>query len=110
MTARITPGTRRQTGAINAALVTAAQGAGGTAGPPGLFATLARHRRLFRPWLRFAGRLMPGSTLPRPDAELVILRVATLCHSDYEWAHHERIAPGSGLDPDAVARVRDGAG
>ena len=27
--------------------------------PPNLFLTLGRHRRLFRGWLRFAGRLMP---------------------------------------------------
>jgi alkylhydroperoxidase family enzyme len=73
-----------------------------------LFTTLGRHRRLFRPWLRFAGRLMPGGKLPRRDAELVILRVASLAPSEYEWGHHERIAQRFGLDRAAISRVRDG--
>src|SRR3954447_17583907 len=105
--ARITPGTRAQTGTVNALFARAIGLAGGTDGPPALFTTLGRHRRLFRPWLRFAGRLMPGGKLPRKDAELVILRVAALCDSAYEWGHHERIARRFGLDEAAVARVRD---
>src|SRR4029078_10162591 len=79
---------------------------GGTKGPPALFTTLGRHRRLFRPWLRFASRLMPGGQLPRADSELVILRVAVLAPSEYEWGHHERIARRFGLDGAAIARVR----
>jgi alkylhydroperoxidase family enzyme len=106
---RIAPGSRAETGSINALIARAIGVAGGTAGPPALFTTLGRHRRLFRPWLRFAGRLMPGGKLPRADAELVILRVATLCDSAYEWAHHERIARRFGLDGAAVERARDGA-
>jgi alkylhydroperoxidase family enzyme len=107
--ARIAPGTRAETGLVNALI---AQGIGlvaGTRGPPALFTTLGRHRRLFRPWLRFARSLMAGGALPRADGELVILRVAVLCGSAYEWAHHERIAPRAGLDEAAVARVHDGA-
>src|SRR3954463_13400644 len=95
--ARITPGTRAQTGTVNALIARAIGIGGGTAGPPALFTTLGRHRRLFRPWLRFAGRLMPGGKLPRADAELVILRVSVLCDCPYEWGHHERIALRAGL-------------
>ncbi len=51
---------------------------------------------------------MPRGVLPRPDAELVILRVAFLCDSAYERAHHERMAPRFGLDRAAVQRVVDG--
>jgi alkylhydroperoxidase family enzyme len=109
LTARIAPGTRAQTGVLNALIARAIGLAAGTHGPPALFTTLGRHRRLFRPWLRFAGRLMPRGVLPRPDAELVILRVALLCDSAYEWTQHERMAPRFGLDEVAVARVRDGA-
>ena len=109
MAARIEPGTRAQTGLVNALIARAIGLAGGTAGPPALFTTLGRHRRLFRPWLRFASRLMPGGKLPRADAELVILRVAALAPSEYEWGHHERIARRFGLGPDAIARVREGA-
>ena len=107
--ARIAPGTRTQTGILNSLIARAIGFGAGTQGPPALFTTLGRHRRLFRPWLRFAARLMPRGELPRPDAELVILRVAVLCESEYEWTQHERIAPRAGLDEEAVARVRDGA-
>src|SRR5215210_4513907 len=109
MAARIAPGTRAQTGIINALIARAIGLGAGTAGPPALFTTLGRHRRLFRPWLRFASGLMPRGALPRADAELVILRVAVLCACAYEWTQHERIAPRVGLDKEAVARVREGA-
>lgn len=108
MAARIAPGTRAETGLLNALIARAIGLGAGTVGPPALFTTLGRHRRLFRPWLRFASALMPRGALPRPDAELVILRVATLCDSEYEWTQHERIAPRAGLDEAAVARVRAG--
>lgn len=64
-----------------------------------LFSTLGRTGGLFRGWLRYSGKLMgglgdksiSGGTLPAHDRELVILRVAHLRHSDYEWDHHSRI-------------------
>lgn len=105
---RIAPGTRREIGVLNALIARAIGLATGT-GPPGVFTTLARHRRLFRRWLRFAGALMPGGRLPRRDTELLILRVAHLCDCDYEWRHHERIGKRAGLDREAIARVRGGA-
>jgi alkylhydroperoxidase family enzyme len=108
VTARIPPGSRQQTGIVNALIARVIGIGGGTVGPPALFTTLGRHRRLFRPWLRFAGRLMPGGKLPRRDAELVILRVSVLCDSPYEWAHHERIAKRVGLGRDAIERARVG--
>src|SRR3954466_8727997 len=107
MPARIPPGTRKQTGPLNALIARIIGLGAGTAGAPALFTTLGRHRRLFRPWLRFASRLMPGGKLPRRDAELVILRVAFLCDSAYEWAHHERIALRFGLTTSDVERIRD---
>src|SRR3954453_9660542 len=98
MTARIPPGTRRQTGIVNALIARVIGLGAGTQGPPALFTTLARHRRLFRPWLRVAAGLRPRGERPRAAAALVILRVATLRDSPYEWTQHERIAPRVGLD------------
>jgi len=63
---------------------------------------------LFRRWLRFAGGLMPGGTLPRRDTELLILRVAHNCDCAYERGHHERMAPRAGVLPDEIERVADG--
>lgn len=76
---------------------------GGTA--PNVITTLARHGKLFVPWLLFAGRLMPGGTLPRRDTELVILRVAHNCRCRYEWDHHVRIGGKAGLSAEQIDRV-----
>lgn len=104
---RIGPGTRPEIGRLNALIARVIGLASGT-GPPNLFTTLARHRKLFLPWLRFAGRLMPGGSLPRADSELLILRVAQNCGCEYEWTHHERIAPTVGVSEALVAAVRQG--
>lgn len=89
-------------------LKVAARGFGGT--PPNIFRTLARHGKLFVPWLLFAGRLMPGGSLPRVDTELVILRVADRNGCRYEWDHHVRIGAKAGLSPEQIERVAEGPG
>jgi AhpD family alkylhydroperoxidase len=104
---RIAPGTRREIGLVNYGIARAVGFATGGP-PPNLFTTLARHRSLFRRWLRFAGRLMPGGTLPRADSELLILRVAHNTGCEYEWRHHEQIGRLSGLSADEIERVRLG--
>jgi alkylhydroperoxidase family enzyme len=71
--------------------------------PPNIFRTLGRHPRLFRAWLRYSGRLMPNGTLPRVDAELVILRVAHRSRSAYEWRQHVGLGRRAGLTPEAIA-------
>jgi AhpD family alkylhydroperoxidase len=105
MSARIPPGSPREIGPL-ATVISRVAGRVTRTGPPNIFTTLARHRRLFLPWLRFAGRLMPRGRLPRADTELVILRVAHRCGCEYEWRHHERIAQRVGLSAEDVARVK----
>jgi AhpD family alkylhydroperoxidase len=106
---RITPGGVPEIGRINWAIARVLGLATGGPPPPHVFTTLARHRRIFRPWLRFAGRLMPGGTLPRAESELVILRVAHVTGSAYEWQQHVRLGRSAGLTDDEIARVRLGA-
>jgi len=106
---RIAPGGRREIGLVNAAIARVLGAATGGGEPPRVFTTLARHRRLFRRWLWFAGALMPGGTLVRDEAELVILRVAHNTGCEYEWVQHERLAQRAGLSAEEVARVRDSA-
>jgi AhpD family alkylhydroperoxidase len=107
--ARIAPGGRHELGVP---LWVLAQIAGRVARtePPKLFTTLGRHRRLFRGWLGFARRLMPGGRLPRRETELVILRVAHLRRCAYEHEHHVRLARRAGLDDADLARVQAGPG
>jgi AhpD family alkylhydroperoxidase len=106
--ARVTPGTREELGRVNFALARLL-GALSGGGPPNVFTTLARHRGLFRPWLRFAGALMPGGLLPRAETELLILRVAENCGCEYEWEQHERFAREAGLTDEQIQRVRRGS-
>jgi AhpD family alkylhydroperoxidase len=106
---RIEPGSRRDIGWINSVIVAAIARGARTRQPPNIFTTLARHRRLFRGWLWFAGTLMPGGSVPRNDTELVILRVAHNTDCEYEWRHHERLGRAAGLSAEEIERVRGGA-
>jgi AhpD family alkylhydroperoxidase len=104
---RIPPGSREDIGRLNWAIARVIGLATGGR-PPNVFTTLARHRTLFRRWLRFASGLMPGGKLPRDDTELLILRTAHNTGCDYEWHHHERIGETAGLTAEEIARVREG--
>lgn len=101
---RITPGGLAQLGLVNWALCRVLSRVAGTRDAR-LFSTLGKHHGLFRGWLRFAGRLMPGGKLPRRDSELVILRVAHLRGCAYELDHHVRIGRRLGIGPALVERV-----
>ena len=104
---RIRPGERADVGPINWAISKIAGRVAGT-NPPNLFLTMSLHRRLFRGWLRFAGRLMPGGSLPRRETEMVILRVAHLRNSTYEFEQHRRLARRVGLNHADIERVAMG--
>jgi alkylhydroperoxidase family enzyme len=104
---RIAPGGVREIGPINAMFARVA-GRITRTGPPNIFLTLGRHPRLFRAWLRFASRLMPRGELPRTETELVILRVAHNCDSEYERAQHVRIGRRVGLTKEQIESVADG--
>src|SRR5213083_2051212 len=104
---RIPPGDRRDVGLLTAGFARLAGLVSGTA-PPAVFLTLGRHRRLFRGWLLFAGRLMPGGTLPRRESELVILRVAHRHGSAYEWTQHVGLGRQAGVTEADLERIQAG--
>ncbi|MFG3252710.1 carboxymuconolactone decarboxylase family protein [Streptomyces sp. NPDC048172] len=101
---RIAPGSRREVG-VPVWLLSRAAGLVAGTRPPALFLVLGRHRRLFRGWLRFAGRLMPGGTLPRRESELIILRTAHLRACAYEFEHHRRLGRRAGVTRNDLDRV-----
>jgi AhpD family alkylhydroperoxidase len=104
---RIAPGGLREAGPFAWGFAQIAGRVTGT-NPPNLFLTMGRAHKLFRGWLRFAGRLMPGGRLPRRDTELTILRVAHLRGCDYEFAHHVKLGRRAGVTASDVARVQQG--
>jgi alkylhydroperoxidase family enzyme len=70
--------------------------------------TLARHPELTRAYHTFNGYILFGSTLSPRQRELLVLRVATLRESEYEWAQHSVLAGDVGLDEDEVRRITQG--
>jgi 4-carboxymuconolactone decarboxylase len=73
-----------------------------------LLATLVRHPKLTRAFLRFNGHLLYGSTLPPRLRELAVLRVAHLHHCEYEWAHHVRMGLDAGLTDEVIDGIQRG--
>lgn len=104
---RIEPGTRPDIGFVNQAICRVAGRVAGT-NPPNLFTTLARHRRLFRGWLWYSSTMMPFGRLARRETELLILRIAHVRESAYEFEHHVRLGRRAGVRSEDVERVRTG--
>src|SRR5687768_16844823 len=71
---------------------------------PHIFGTLVRHPGLFRKWLPFGGKLLSGK-LPHRERELLILRTAYNCRTDYEYGQHVLIGQAVGLTEEEIARL-----
>ncbi len=77
--------------------------------PPNLYKGLANHPALVAAWTEFSKILRYDTRTPRALRELVILRGAQLCRSEYEWAQHLRMARKAGVTDeqiDALASFR----
>jgi alkylhydroperoxidase family enzyme len=77
-------------------------------GDNNIFSTLARHERLFRAWLPFAGFLLGAGVIPARERELLILRTGWNCGSPYEWGQHVRISEALSMDREEILRVAEG--
>jgi len=73
-----------------------------------LLATLVRHPKLTRAFLRFNNHLLFSSTLPARLRELAVLRVAHVHGSEYEWNHHARMGREVGLTDDVIDGIQRG--
>ena len=78
--------------------------------PKGLnvLGTLARHPELAKAFHTFNGYILFASTLSPRQRELLVLRVAAVRGSAYEWAQHAVLAGDTGLEADEVARIAEG--
>jgi alkylhydroperoxidase family enzyme len=100
-TPRIKPGGLRELGVVNHLISTVAgRVIGGQR--PHVFTTLGRQRGLFRAWLWYSAKMMPGGRLPRRETEMVILHIANLRECEYERRHHVRIGRRVGLTADQI--------
>jgi alkylhydroperoxidase family enzyme len=80
--------------------------------PKGLNALglLARHPALTRAFNTFNGHVLFATTLSPRQRELLVLRVAALRESTYEWTQHVVLAGDAGLTRDEIDRVGEGSG
>ncbi len=73
-----------------------------------LFSTLGRTKGLFRGWLFYSGKLMPGGKISRKETEIVINRVAHLRDCGYEMDHHSRIGRRVGVTKELLSQIVEG--
>ena len=70
--------------------------------------TLARNPELLRAFNTFNGYILFASSLSPRQRELLVLRVASVRRSEYEWAQHAILAGDAGIDEAEVERVAAG--
>ncbi|MAG31905.1 MAG: hypothetical protein CL908_13535 [Deltaproteobacteria bacterium] len=86
------------------------EGSGAAAAPRTLniLRTMAHHPTILGPFLGFASALAQEGTLSRRDSELLALRAAWNCQSEFEWGHHVVFARAAGLSDPEIGRIVDG--
>lgn len=72
--------------------------------PANIFTTVVRSEGLLRRWLPLVGKLLNGK-IPFRDRELVVLRTAWNCGTEYEWSQHVLLGLESGLSLDEIADI-----
>ena len=78
--------------------------------PKGLnvLGTFAHHPTLAKAYNTFNGHILFTTTLELRERELLVLRVAAVRQSAYEWAQHVVLAADVGLTEDEVSRIAEG--
>ena len=73
--------------------------------PVNLYHALGNHPGLAAAWTEFANSIRHDSKTPRSLRELMILRTAQIARSEYEWAHHLRMARKAGVPEAQIAAL-----
>ena len=76
--------------------------------PLNILLVLAHNPHLLGPFLPWATAVALDGALDRRHCELLALRAAWNCESDFEWGHHVDYAQAFGLSDDEIARVPAG--
>jgi len=70
---------------------------------------LANNPVMLRSYAQLAKTLRYDAATPRALRELMILRIAQLSGSEYEWQHHRRMAADAGVSEEQVAALGEAA-
>ena len=68
---------------------------------------MANHPPMALAWSHFGKYFMTGHTLNNRQLEFVVLRVAVLVKSHYEWHNHVGYAMQAGISLEEIAQIRD---
>jgi len=72
-----------------------------------LYKILSNHPTLVSSWIDFAFSLRNNCTTSRQIRELMILRGAKLCNSEYEWFQHEKMAIKCGISKEKINSINE---
>ncbi|MFI7530233.1 carboxymuconolactone decarboxylase family protein [Nocardia salmonicida] len=70
--------------------------------------TFAHHPELARAYFTFNGHLLLATTLTERHREMVVMRVAAVRKSSYEWYQHLFVARDAGLTDEEIGRIAYG--
>ena len=73
--------------------------------PVNLYRALGNHPGLAAAWTEFANAIRHDSRTPRALREIMILRTAQLARSEYEWAHHLRMARAAAVPEEKITAL-----
>ena len=77
--------------------------------PIALYRVLANNPVMLRSYAQLAKTLRYDAGTPRALRELMILRIAQLCGSEYEWQHHRKMAADAGVPDEKVDALGEAA-
>ncbi|MEA2177309.1 MAG: hypothetical protein QOG77_606 [Solirubrobacteraceae bacterium] len=77
--------------------------------PIALYRVLANNPVMLRSYAQLAKTIRYDASTPRALRELMILRIAQLCESEYEWQHHRKMAADAGVTEEQVAALGQAA-
>jgi len=72
-----------------------------------LYKILSNNPALLSSWIDFAYSLRRNCTTSRQVRELMILRGAQLCNSQYEWFQHEQMAKQCGISQEKIDSIKE---
>ncbi len=73
--------------------------------PPRTMTTLARQPELLAPFLGWAAALALKGVIAKREHEILALRVAWNCRSEFEWGEHAAYARAAGLTDEEIAAI-----
>jgi alkylhydroperoxidase family enzyme len=86
-----------------------AAGRGVRTRPLPILTVMAHHPTFLGPFLEWATAVAQRGTITKREQEILALRVALHCRSEFEWGHHVVFGRATGMTDDDLDRIVAGA-